>query len=229
MPSEIHPPFLKVLLEEPADFLNPYWYEQLDGINWNEDGKALVIYDRVGPVWNPHFPSSLFLNHGIKRLHLSFSSAHDALEDENWIEFFLGFLPGGKVSVLGAESALALTVSDFPPEQLYELFQGKKVALVSFESKPAAGDTRLDPESPSFSRLKEMIASAGWALLKEGRGCSLFFSQPNGKQFIDAIAEKARDRGWSLYLVKSLYDFKFSDKDKFLTSRELPSSVKQLV
>jgi hypothetical protein len=61
---------LKTLIENPADFLNPYWYERLGGINWCEDGKSLTLSLDGRPVWNPNFRPSVFLNHGIKRIHI---------------------------------------------------------------------------------------------------------------------------------------------------------------
>jgi hypothetical protein len=61
---------VKFFLEDPADFLNPYWYEKLGGINWSEKGETLTMQHKGRPIWNPNFKPSLFLNHGIKKIHI---------------------------------------------------------------------------------------------------------------------------------------------------------------
>jgi phosphoglycolate phosphatase len=180
---------LKVVLENPAQFLNPFWYEQLNGINWIENGEPLVAFERIGPVWNPRFPNSLFLNHNIKRLHLVLLRDNQKSSPSDWEIFFKEIFSWHERTVL------------------YEKGEKFKPIVAAYKNPPAAQTLDLELEKPSFLKLQKLLGDAAWVLLPEGDGFSLFFIDPIEEELMNKISHMAKKFSWEIQWIKNLYDF----------------------
>lgn len=217
-------PYLKILVEEPADFLNPYWYEQLGGINWSEEGHPLVMYDKLGPVWNPEFPSSLFLNHGVHRIHIVLSTPGFHPPEEAWVHFVVDVLPHRDlVFAVGENFCQPLELME---GKLAKLFRERSMAIFSVNTQSAKKfEEFFDPRNPSFTRLQEFLRICHWVLLPEGGGISIYSYEKFGKDALDRICQKAREIHWPVYWVKNLFDFTFSNHAVFQQNGQLPTNI----